>query len=199
MIHYCNSSYLVFRYVVTKGYGWTPNTVPKFPNEDSQGIYAVSSEIEIKNSLKGIINTMIKKGKKIGLLLSGGIDSAILAALLPQNVECYTINFVDGIDEAKSASVYTDKLNKTHYTITITVDDYMAEIEGLMKYKKAPLHAIEAALSIAARKMKEDGVEIVVVGNGADSTFGGMDKLLSKDWTKKEFIERYTFIKPESV
>ena len=37
------------------------------------------------------------------------------------------------------------------------------------------------------------------VGESSDLVFGGMDKLLAKDWTMKEFQERYTFTKPEDV
>jgi hypothetical protein len=39
----------------------------------------------------------------------------------------------------------------------------------------------------------------LVLGNGADSTFGGMDKLLSRDWTFDEFVRRYTFIQPSDA
>lgn len=48
----------------------------------------------------------------------------------------------------------------------------------------------------AARK---DGIERLIVGNGADSTFGGLDKLLSRDWTYEKFIRRYSFVDPERV
>ena len=37
------------------------------------------------------------------------------------------------------------------------------------------------------------------MGNGADSTFGGMDKLLSRDWDYEAFVQRYTFIDPAAV
>lgn len=35
--------------------------------------------------------------------------------------------------------------------------------------------------------------------HGSDYIFGGMDKLLSKDWTFNQFVDRYTYIKPENV
>ena len=65
-----------------------------------------------------------------------------------------------------------------------------------MRRKKAPLHAIEVALHKAALAAKADGLDTLIVGNGADSTFGGMDKLLSRDWTLEEFYRRYTFVDP---
>ena len=47
--------------------------------------------------------------------------------------------------------------------------------------------------------MISDGVKLVIYGDNADMAFGGMDRLLSKDWTYEEWKDRYTFVKPENV
>ena len=39
----------------------------------------------------------------------------------------------------------------------------------------------------------------MVVGESSDLVFGGMDQLLSKDWTFDDFMNRYIFTKPEDV
>lgn len=46
---------------------------------------------------------------------------------------------------------------------------------------------------------KNKGIECMIVGESTDLIFGGMDGLLSKDWTVSEFIDRYTFCQPSSV
>lgn len=46
---------------------------------------------------------------------------------------------------------------------------------------------------------KADGVEIMIEGDSADPIFGGMDQLISKDWTYSDFVKRYTFLDPELV
>ena len=46
---------------------------------------------------------------------------------------------------------------------------------------------------------KEMGIDVIVFGDCADSEFGGMDKMLSRDWKFEEWIDRFTFVKPESV
>lgn len=68
-----------------------------------------------------------------------------------------------------------------------------------MRHKRAPLHAIEVALHKAAVIAHADGVDTIIVGNGADSNFGGMDKLLSRDWSFDAFVARYTFVDPARV
>ncbi|MCL6630809.1 MAG: asparagine synthase C-terminal domain-containing protein, partial [Armatimonadetes bacterium] len=69
--------------------------------------------------------------------------------------------------------------------------------DHLMLRKQSPLHPVEVALFKAALQAKNDGLDGLIAGTGADCTFGGLDRLLSRDWTVDEFIDRYTFVKPE--
>jgi hypothetical protein len=55
---------------------------------------------------------------------------------------------------------------------------------------------VEVGLYLAARRAVADGISTLIIGNGADSTFGGLDKLLSRDWTPEQFVARYTFLDP---
>ena len=68
-----------------------------------------------------------------------------------------------------------------------------------MSNKKAPLHAIEVALYKAAQIAKKDGFKRIILGSGADTAFGGLDGLLSKEWSFGEFVRRYNFIVAEDV
>lgn len=68
-----------------------------------------------------------------------------------------------------------------------------------MSSKGAPVHSIEPQLYVAAQKAKLDGVTCLIIGNGSDYVFGGMDKLLSKDWKYEEFKNRYMYLNPQIV
>jgi hypothetical protein len=46
---------------------------------------------------------------------------------------------------------------------------------------------------------KQDGVQLMIVGESADLIFGGMDKLISPQWTFDAFAKRYTFLAPQLV
>lgn len=141
------------------------------------------------------------KGKKLGLLLSGGMDSGCLAPYMPGQ-DAYTFRFLGGNyqqDELKRAQYFADKWGlKLHY-----VDIYWSVVEQnvdqLMKHKAAPLHSIEPQIAQAALQAKSDGVELLIIGDAADGVFGGMDGLLSKDWRYSEFKSRYTYLRPEEV
>ena len=68
-----------------------------------------------------------------------------------------------------------------------------------MRYKFAPVHSIEPQIYKAAELAKKDGVQLMIVGESADLIFGGMDKLISPEWTFDAFVKRYTFLDPKFV
>ena len=197
---FCVSSYLVFRYIVKENIAWKKGVMPTFPAVVKREKVKVRTSADVLEKLQEIIGH-IKNPEKLGILLSGGIDSAIIAALFPRGTKAYTIRFVaeGAIDETSEARKVAEQLGLKHSVVDLTWDDYNKEMDKLMRWKKAPLHPVEVGLYKASLKAHNDGIGFLAVGNVADSTFGGFDKLLSRDWSFDEFIERYTFIDPRSA
>jgi asparagine synthetase B (glutamine-hydrolysing) len=191
------SSYLIFRYLVTPEMEWRKNLKPKFPVEGGKKLIPVKTSNEIFETLQKIV----KPSAESTLFLSGGIDSAILASFFPKRSKVYSIKFdaPNAIDETIMAKVYAEFLDLDLEIMTVTWEDYRKLLHELMAYKKSPLHPVEIALYKTAQKAKADGFNEIYVGNGADSTFGGLNKLLSTNWKLRDFIDRYTFLKPEQV
>lgn len=191
------TSYLIFRYLVTPEMEWKKKLKPKFPAEEEKKLIPVKSSEEIFETLKKIV----KPSAKSTLFLSGGIDSAILASFFPKKTKVYSIKFdaPNAIDETIMAKVYAEFLGLDLEIVTVNWEDYKNLMPELMAFKKSPLHPVEIALYKTAQKAKTDGFNEIYVGNGADSTFGGLNKLLSTNWKLKDFINRYTFLKPGEV
>jgi len=141
------------------------------------------------------------RDKKLGILLSGGMDSACLAAYMP-GCDAYTFRFLGGNfqgDELERAEYYAKKINMNLHYVDIDWNTVDAHIDAVMQLKGAPVHSIEPQILQAALQAKNDGVEMMVIGDAADYVFGGMDGLHSKDWTYDELVERYTYLNPEKV
>ena len=198
--NFCVSSYLTFRYVVREAASWKESVTPVFPQVFQQSQICVREPSRILEVLRDLMKQSYT-GQSVGILLSGGIDSAILAALMPPRSHAYTVRFVakDVVDESRMAQVYAQRSGLKHHIVQVTWDDYLEYMDELMRNKKSPLHPVEVGLFRAASVAAADGVRTLVIGNGADSTFGGMDKLLSRDWTFDEFVSRYTFVDPALV
>lgn len=199
---FCISSFLTFRYIEKKGVNFFEKlnykNEPLFPMDEK---IPVSSAKEIDEQLKKIFDN-IDKNEKLGILLSGGMDSAILASYM-SGCDAYTFRFLGGKefakDELSRAEYYAKKYNlKLHY-VDIDFDVVDKYVDRLMISKGAPVHSIEPQILAAAIQAKADGVTMMITGEGADCGFGGLDGLLSKDWTFDEFVKRYTYIDPKEV
>jgi hypothetical protein len=162
---------------------------------------AVRTSKEMDREIQKQFDELYGKYQNIGILLSGGMDSANLAAYLKPGSHAYTFNSASGVFDADvaRAKAYCEKFQLNHHLIDITMDDYQKYAPIVMRYKFAPVHSIEPQIYKAAEMAKQDGVQLMIVGESADLIFGGMDKLISPEWTFDAFAKRYTFLDPSLV
>ena len=199
---FCLSSYMAFRYIWKDGFDFAEGFQHKNirPVEEKDRIPVKTSE-DIDREIQKQFDELYAKYENIGILLSGGMDSANLAAYLRPGSHAYTFNSVSGEFDADvvRAKKYCQKLQLNHHLIDITMDDYQKYTPIVMRYKFAPVHSIEPQIYKAAKQAKQDGVQLMIVGESADLIFGGMDKLISPEWTFDGFVKRYTFLEPSLV
>lgn len=198
--NYCMSSYLAFRYVedTTKLFfpGLHHNRMPPIPEKEKK---PVRTALEIDAAIGQTFSLLQKE--RLGLLLSGGMDSAILASYMP-GCDAYTFRFLGGTfqsEELHRAEYYANCYALRLHYVDIGWDTVEQCIDALMERKGAPVHSIETQIFAGAMQAKLDGITMMVVGDGSDYIFGGMDQLLSTDWTFDEFVDRYTFLNPNDV
>lgn len=198
---YCMSSYLALRYIEADNKDF-------FPGLHHSNIMASPADqrraVKTAEDIDRVIAEQFSRleGEKLGLLLSGGMDSAILASYMC-GCDAYTFRFLGGTyqkEELRRAEYYAEYYGLHLHYVDIswenTVEPYLGP---LMRAKAAPVHSIEPQIMQAALQAKEDGVTMMVIGNGSDYVFGGMDQLLSRDWTVEAFQKRYTFTEPAEV
>ena len=200
---FCLSSYIAYRYIYKDNVDFYEGMHHKLYHPiSSQERIGVKTADDIDCEIRKQFDELYKKYKNIGILLSGGQDSAILASYLKPGSNAYTFStelsdvYHEDIDRAKA---YCEKFHLNHYLIDISFDDYQKYTPIVVTTKCAPVHSIEPQIYKAALFAKEKGDELIIVGESSDLIFGGMDKLLAKDWNFDDFVERYTFLKPEIV
>lgn len=116
--------------------------------------------------------------------------------------DAYTFRFMGGNfqkDELRRAEYYAERYGLRLHYVDISWDTVEAFLDPVMEAKAAPVHSIEPQILQAALQAREDGVELMVTGESSDLVFGGMDKLLARDWTFEGFMERYVFTDPGTV
>ena len=198
---YCMSSYLALRYIEDddKDFfeGMRHRNIAPYPDEE---LNAVSTAVDIDKRIEAQAAEI--HGEKPGIMLSGGMDSAILASYF-QGCDAYTFRFLGGDyqkEELQRAEFYAKKYHLTLHYVDISWDHTIEpNLDLLLKAKAAPVHSIEPQIRQAAMQAKHDGITLMIIGESSDLKFGGMDQLLSRNWTVDEFKQRYTFTRPESV
>lgn len=101
--------------------------------------------------------------------------------------------------EIERAKFYAETYGLKLHFVEINWQTIEPHIDAVMRAKGAPVHSIEPQLVTAANQAKADGIDTLIIGNGSDYVFGGMDKLLSRDWNFDEFVKRYTYLEPAAV
>lgn len=199
---FCLSSYISFRYIWKEGKDFYNGLRHENfqPVAENNKVYVKTAE-DIYNDIRKQFDQLYAKYENIGILLSGGMDSANLAHFLKPGSHAYTFTSDTGVFNAdvERASYYCRKFNLQHHLINISFDDYKRYTPIVMAAKGAPVHSIEPQIFKAAIMAQNDGVELLIVGESADLIFGGMDQLISRDWNFDDFAKRYTFLEPSKV
>ncbi len=198
--NFCMSSYLAFRYIEKDGVDFFEgmhhkNITPPLLSEKVKVFNAKDINAALTETFSKI------RSKKLGLMLSGGMDSGILASYMT-GCDAYTFRFLDGTfqsDELQRAEYYAKTYGLNLHYVDINWQTIEPHIDKVMKNKCAPVHSIEPQIYLAATQAINDGIEIMIVGESSDLIFGGMDKLLSKDWNFDDFVNRYMFLNPAEV
>ena len=200
---FCLSSYIAFRYLWKDGVEFAEGFrhANFLPVPDSDRIPVRSAE-DIDREIRKQFDALYAKYDRIGILLSGGMDSANLSSYLRPGSHAYTFTAPGSQvfdKDVERAAEYCRKWGLQHHLIEITFEDYVQYTPEVIRHKFAPVHSIEPQIYKAALRAKQDGVQLMIVGESADLIFGGMDKLISPQWTFDDFAARYTFLDPALV
>ena len=197
---FCMSSYLAFRYIIDVNKDFCDSTKHQIykliPEKNRILVWNVE---DIDKALE--LQFANVREKKLGILLSGGMDSACLASYM-KGCDAYTFRFLNGnyqTGELSRAEYYAKTNDLTLHYVDINWETVQDNLEAVMKKKGAPVHSIEPQILAAAKQAKSDGIELMIIGDAADYVFGGMDGLHAKDWMYDEFIERYIYLNPVEV
>lgn len=129
-------------------------------------------------------------GSDIGIFLSGGLDSSIVAALAMQyrkNVHFFSLADKDSIDyPAIMRMVDCLKIDKLHLVPLPSFSEIGALIRTIVYHTESFNPSIISnglATFLLAKKAREYGLKVVLCGEGADELFGGYRYFNpSEDW-----------------
>lgn len=170
-------------HILTFGLGEKSNLQPFWKLEKKEE-YSNLSFLEAKDFLEELlldtVRLHLQADVPVGVMLSGGLDSSVVAALTKKvatkDVQTFTIGLSNSrLDETRYAREVADHIVSQHHTIEI---DSSAVIEEINKaiWLFDDLSTMDSAIYstyIIGKKIRDYGIKVLLVGEGADEIFGG--------------------------
>ena len=180
-----------------------PHDITPFMQKKHFAIEKTPTKISNENDLDKYLNSFFKSidFNKTGIMLSGGIDSSLLASYMPKGSYAFTIAYPEmkNKDEVDRAKFFAKTFGLKLVVVEVTFQDVLRFHDELVINKGQPLSSIEIGIYKMCLEAKKQNLDSLITGMGADGVFGGTFNLMSRDWTNKEFVERFTYIRPEVV
>lgn len=113
----------------------------------------------------------------VGLLLSGGLDSSLVAAVASRHQKLNTLSFAfadSKIDERPYARIVSQHIGSNHQEVVIEPGEVTRDLEDSAWYFD-DLFGDWGLIStrMLYQKCRERGLKVVLVGEGSDELFGG--------------------------
>jgi asparagine synthase (glutamine-hydrolysing) len=114
----------------------------------------------------------------VGSLLSGGIDSASLAALLQETIGGRIATFAIGFtaasqDEAAAARETARYLGSDHHELTFTPADFDRLPEVVRRLEEPQCSATAIPIYMLYQACRQAGYKVILTGEGSDELLGG--------------------------
>jgi asparagine synthase (glutamine-hydrolysing) len=152
-----------------------PNIVP-IPRDD---VF-----VRIRDSLTDAVKLRMLAERPIAALLSGGLDSSLIAALVQQELvkanrpplETFSIGF-RGSEDLRHARMVADHIGSNHTEVIMTPDEFFSAIPDVIRdiesYDITTVRASVGNWLVAREISRRSECKVVFNGDGSDEVLGG--------------------------
>jgi asparagine synthase (glutamine-hydrolysing) len=149
--------------------------------------------------LRDSVGIRMRADVPVGGYLSGGLDSTITCALAapmsPLDFRTFSVTFADpSLDESSYQRLVAERLGSRHCARHIDADAIARVFPTVVRHAETPLvRTAPAPLFLLSELVRENGIKVVLTGEGSDEMFLGYD--LYKETKVRLFCLR----RPESA
>ena len=158
------------------------HSVPTEKNLDLVGNPQAAMSV-LKSALEAAVQKRLMTERPVAALLSGGIDSSLIAALVQKKLkalgkpplETFSIGFA-GSPDLKYARLVAEHIGSKHHEIIATPDDFFRTIpEVIRSIESFDITTVRASVGnwLVAKAIREQSdCKVVFNGDGSDEVFG---------------------------
>jgi asparagine synthase (glutamine-hydrolysing) len=118
----------------------------------------------------------------LGAMLSGGLDSSLIVALMARHsnepVKTFSVGFAEssGANELDDARYVSELFGTEHHELELSLADRTLDLENLVWHLDEPLADLSGLGFLALSDLAARHVKVALSGQGADELFGGYMK-----------------------
>ncbi|MDX9991774.1 MAG: asparagine synthase B [Anaerolineales bacterium] len=135
----------------------------------------------IIDTLREAVHKRLMADVPLGVSLSGGLDSTLVAALAREGLdELHTFAVgMDGSQDIAASNIAAAALDTIHHTLVYTEQDMLKALPDVIYHLESfdPALVRSAIPNYFLAKMTSDHVKVFLTGEGADELFAGYDYL----------------------
>jgi asparagine synthase (glutamine-hydrolysing) len=163
---------------------WTlRETVNRAQADPFSGSEAEAAD-QLEAMLRGVVRNQMLSDVPLGALLSGGVDSSLITALMQAEssrpVKSFTIGFADAnYDESADAARVAAHLGTEHTSLTVSPSDVLALVSELPAVYDEPFSDASQLPTYMVSRLTRDHVTVCLTGDGGDELFAGYNRHVS--------------------
>ena len=132
---------------------------------------------ELKELLERAVNARLVADVPVGLFVSGGLDSGLVAAMArkaKENLECFSIGFEESsFDESRYAQQIARSLGLKHHLKIFSAKEMLSLVERLPEILDEPLADPSILPLCLLSRFASEHMKVVLSGDGGDELFAG--------------------------
>ena len=149
---------------------------------------------ELTHLLRDAVKMRLIADVTVGSYLSGGLDSSGITALVSkqfnQHLHSFGIRFEESdFDESRFQKQLSSFLNVNHKELSVSNTDIAAHFPDILWHAEKPiLRTAPVPLFLLSKLVSDNGLKVILTGEGADEIFGGYnifkETLIRKFWAR---------------
>jgi asparagine synthase (glutamine-hydrolysing) len=141
--------------------------------------------LELREAIAQAVRRQMVADVPVGAMLSGGIDSSTVAALMTEiagPIDTFTVGFGEDFaeDELARARATAHRLGANHHEIVISAEEYAAFLPESVWHLEEPVATTSTLAFHRVAALAREHVKVVLTGQGADEAFAGYPRYLGE-------------------
>ena len=137
---------------------------------------------KVKKLLEDAVDKRRTSDAPLGALLSGGLDSSVMVAILnkfsEKPIKTFTTGFGNDLDEFEEAKIVAEHCGTDHNEIMIDFSDLTKSLPKILWHMELPFGRPSILSNYMVSKEIKKFVTVAYTGEGSDELFGGYNRYL---------------------